>query len=102
MKEGINQRDEELRKKEAELLKLQPIVYEVRNNTAAISKLSKELNKVNQGVTSELKSYSSALQKSMKGQKTRTAAPTNTFQRPIQSQVLEAERLGEKNVRGSS
>jgi len=87
LKEGIKKRDKELRKKEAELLKLQPIVDEVRNNTAAISKLSKELNKVNQGVTSELKSYSSALQKSMKGQKTRTAVPTNT--RAIKTAIKE-------------
>ena len=47
-KDTIKKRDQELRKKKAELSKLQPIVDEVKNNTAATCELSKEVNKVNQ------------------------------------------------------
>ena len=65
-------------KKKARLSKLQPIVDEVKNNTAAICELSKELNKANQGVSSELKTYSSVLQKLNIGQKTTTTALETT------------------------
>ena len=74
-------------KKKAWLSKLQPIVDEVKNNTAAICELSKELKKANQGVSSELKSYSSVLQKSNIGQKTTTTALNNA--RAIKTAVKE-------------
>ena len=87
LKDTIKKREQELMKKKARLSKLQPIVDEVKNNTAAICELSKELNKANQGVSSELKSYSSVLQKSNIGQKTTTTALNNA--RAIKTAVKE-------------
>ena len=52
----------EISEKNEELGKLQPLVDEVKNNTAAIHQLSKDLNLVNQRVKSELKSYSEGTQ----------------------------------------
>ena len=95
-KDTIKKRDQELRKKKAELSKLQPIVDEVKNNTAAICELSKEVNKVNQDAMSELKSYSSVLKKS--NQRKTTTAPTNVraFKTAVKEMFADEDR--KKNI----
>ena len=85
-------------KKKARLSKLQPIVDEVKNNTAAICELSKELNKVNQGVSSELKSYSSVLQKSNIGQNTTTTALNNARSIKIAVKEIFTDEDRKKNI----
>ena len=92
-KDTIKKRDQELRKKKAELSKLQPIVDEVKNNTAAICELSKELNKVNQDAMSELKSYSSVLKKSNQRKMTTTPTNVHAFKTAVKARGLLQYRL---------
>ena len=53
--------NEEDRKKDLELMKLRQIVDQVKRNTEEISELSKELNNISLGVSSEDKSYAGAV-----------------------------------------
>ena len=78
LKDATKKSVKEISEKNEELGKLQPLVDEVKNNTAAIHQLSKDLNLVNQRVKSELKSYSEVLQKSDRGRKATAPGPGNT------------------------
>ena len=79
LKEATKKSEKEISEKNDVLGKLQPLVDEVKNNTAAIFQLSKDLNLVNQGVTSELKSYSEVLKKSDRGRKATTSGNTQNI-----------------------
>ena len=57
----LRKHDEEGRKKDAESMKLRQIVDQVKRNTEEMSDLSKELNNISLGVSSEDKSYAGAV-----------------------------------------
>ena len=57
----LTKHDEEGRKKDAESMKLRQIVDQVKRNTEEMSELSKELNNISLGVSSEDKSYAGAV-----------------------------------------
>jgi hypothetical protein len=69
-----------VKKRDAELLKLQPIVERVKKNTEEMNKVSKELTNISQGVRSEVNSYSAVAQlpNQVKAQRKAVPPPTNT------------------------
>ena len=57
----LRKHDEEGRKKDVESMKLRQIVDQVKRNTEEMSELSKELNNISLGVSSDDKSYADAV-----------------------------------------